>query len=202
MINKKVVIHHTAIKQDGKNQYDRVNNLHKSKGFIQSNLTGSYVGYHFLVEQDGTVKKNKGLDEVGCHNNAYDSEAKTGYNYSSIGISLAGNFEIDTPNKKQLDAVKTILSTIKQSIGVVKYDETNLFYHKDTKATLCPGKYMPYKSYFYDKETINTSLLSEAWHKVSDFRGIYDTKITIDQVKQLENIQILLGEVASSIRNL
>lgn len=202
MINKKVVIHHTAIKQDGKTQYDRVNNIHKSKGFIQSNLTGSYVGYHYLVEQDGTIKKNKGLDEVGCHNNAYDPVAGTAYNYSSIGISLAGNFEVDTPNKKQLDAVKTILSTIKQSIGVVKYDETNLFYHKDTKATLCPGKHMPYKSYFYDKETINTSLLSEAWNKVSDFRGIYDTKITADQVKQLESIQILLGEVASSIRNL
>lgn len=202
MTNKKVVIHHTAIKQDGKHQYDRVDEAHKSKGFIRSNLTGSYVGYHFLVEQDGTIKRNKALEEVGCHNNAYDNEAKMSYNYSSIGIALAGNFEIDTPSKKQLDAVKSILSGIKQAIGVVKYDETNLFYHKDTKATLCPGKYMPYKSHFYDKETIDTSLLSDAWHKVSDFRGIYDSKITASQIKQLENIQILLGEVATSIRNL
>ena len=61
---------------------------------------------------------------------------------------------------------------------------------------------IPFIQYSIEEETINTSLLSEAWHKVSDFKGIYDTKITVDQVKQLEDIQILLGEVASSIRNL
>ena len=54
----------------------------------------------------------------------------------------------------------------------------------------------------YSIDDINTSLLSEAWHKVSDFRGIYDTKITADQIKQLEDIQTRLGEVAGSIRNL
>lgn len=63
---------------------------------------------------------------------------------------------------------------------------------------------LPFIQYSIDEinQDINTSLLSEAWHKVSEFRGIYDSKITASQIKQLENIQILLGEVATSIRNL
>ena len=60
---------------------------------------------------------------------------------------------------------------------------------------------IPFIKYSYDKETIDTSLLSEAWHNIDDFKVRYSTKITANHLNQLDNIQILLGKVADNIRN-
>lgn len=63
---------------------------------------------------------------------------------------------------------------------------------------------LPFIQYSIDETVydVDTSLLSDAWHKVDAFKTSYGTKINRVQFDQLENIQILLGDVASSIRNL
>src|SRR3990167_1154547 len=111
---------------DGK--FDKINAYHKSKGFPISSL-GFYVGYHWLIEPDGTIKKARKEDEVGAHDQ--------GENLDSIGICLAGNFNLNMPPEPQAASAAKLLGEIRDRLNI---PITKIEPHRQDDQTDCPGK--------------------------------------------------------------
>jgi hypothetical protein len=57
---------------------------------------GYFVGYHYVIEADGTTIQTRDHDEEGAH--------CIGMNRSSIGICFTGNFNLTEPTIQQLTA--------------------------------------------------------------------------------------------------
>jgi N-acetylmuramoyl-L-alanine amidase len=78
-----IIIHCTATRPDwwtgtsAEVKTNEVRNWHTSKGW-------SDIGYHYLIDRDGTVVTGRPLDRTGAH--------VKGHNTGSVGISLFGGF--------------------------------------------------------------------------------------------------------------
>lgn len=100
---KCIIVHHDGVSREG-HSFDVVNEYHKSKGFPISRR-GYFVGYHYWIERDGTTIQARSHDEEGAH--------CVGLNTSSIGIGLAGNFDVELPTAAQVEALAILLSSIR-----------------------------------------------------------------------------------------
>jgi len=78
-----IIIHCTATRPDwwqnksAQAKVNEVRNWHTSKGW-------SDIGYHYLIDRDGTVVAGRPLDRTGAH--------VKGHNTGTVGISLFGGF--------------------------------------------------------------------------------------------------------------
>ena len=123
----KIIVHHTADSTLGP-QFGKVDNYHKQRGFILSSY-GYYVGYHYFIERDGTVKQARKLTDEGCHT--------IGENTQSIGICLAGNFDFDIPTKQQ----KLSLEKLTDELAITyKIPIERVVGHRTHSKTSCPGR--------------------------------------------------------------
>ena len=97
----KIIVHHEAppVIVSG-NRFAIVNAFHKEKDFPISSL-GYYVGYHYFIEKSGIIKQARLDSDTGAHT--------VGYNEDSIGICLAGNFDIELPTKEQEKSLRGLL---------------------------------------------------------------------------------------------
>ena len=129
MIPKRIIWHHSADATQT-HQFDKINLYHKSKKFPYSSM-GFWVGYHYLIEPDGVVKQARSENEIGAHD--------TGENSNSIGICLAGNFNLLLPNEAQVIAVAKLVADIKSrhNIPIARIEP-----HRWDDDTDCPGKYL------------------------------------------------------------
>ena len=126
MLFKRIIWHHTGDASQAP-QFDKINLWHKSKNFPLSSL-GFYVGYHFLIEPDGTVRQARNLDEIGAHDQ--------GENLDSLGLGIAGNFDIGVPSENQTAAAVKILGEMMSSVGI---KINRIEPHRQDDATSCPG---------------------------------------------------------------
>lgn len=90
-----------------------VDDWHKKRwpGFTSKrfkNKRGKYfhVGYHFVIEKDGTVTQTRAITEKGLH--------CIGKNTSSIGVCFMGNFDIEMPTLEQNNAFKELFASIQE----------------------------------------------------------------------------------------
>jgi N-acetyl-anhydromuramyl-L-alanine amidase AmpD len=125
-----IVIHHTAAVAPVP-QFDAINDWHKARGFTLSSL-GYYVGYHYVIEKDGTVRKAREDNEIGCH--------AIGANHNSIGICLVGDFDSDLPTDAQIVALGALIET-KQHEHCLPIDA--VYPHRHVSTTGCYGKRLP-----------------------------------------------------------
>lgn len=123
-----IVLHHSDDPTQGP-QFDKINAYHKAKGFPKSSL-GYYVGYHYFIGFDGTIKVARAEWETGAHCNAQLM------NYRGIGICLAGALHKRPPNDAQIKSLVTLVKDI-QSRNMIP--DTKLRNHRDCKPTTCPG---------------------------------------------------------------
>lgn len=123
-----IVLHHTADPSQGP-QFDKVNASHKARGFPISKL-GFYVGYHYFIGFEGTIKIARREDEIGAHCDAKNM------NRRGIGICLAGDFTKNKPNKKQIEALAALMRDIKIRNQI---PDTRVVLHRECKPTACPG---------------------------------------------------------------
>lgn len=113
---KYIMVHHTA--HPSWDIYD-VHNFHQhTNGWIG-------IGYNFFINPDGTVFEGRGLN-VGA--------GATGYNYNSIHVCFAGNFENTNPTQKQLENGKKLIEYL---LTLVPSD-AQIIGHKDIGNTACP----------------------------------------------------------------
>lgn len=118
---KYIMVHHTA--HPSWDIYS-VHNFHKNtNGWVG-------IGYNFFINRDGTIFEGRGLN-VGA--------GATGYNYNSIHVCFAGNFENTNPTQKQLengkDLIEYLLTLVPSDVKIIG--------HKDIGKTACPGRNFP-----------------------------------------------------------
>ena len=119
----RIVIHHTGNPTDDDLSAEQ---LHRS----HLNLGWAGVGYHFIVRKDGTIELGRPDWTVGAH--------AEGFNYTSIGVHVCGNFNAAEPTKAQLDALPMLLADICEAYGLIASDSV-VMGHRDLMATACPG---------------------------------------------------------------
>ncbi|AIZ78774.1 N-acetylmuramoyl-L-alanine amidase [Actinobacillus equuli] len=115
----KIVIHCSAtangklLRTDTQTAAERINDWHKQRGFKrtsaavkQFNPHLAHLGYHFVIDTDGTVETGRQVGEIGAH--------VQGHNSNSLGICLVGGIRADGKNhgeytEKQWHALHRLL---------------------------------------------------------------------------------------------
>ena len=90
-----IVLHCYATKEGQNFTVDDVNRWHIARGFKK-------IGYHYVIDLDGTIHKGRDESEIGAH--------ATGYNAYSLGISYCGGCDKngkakDTRTKEQKESM-------------------------------------------------------------------------------------------------
>jgi len=127
-----IVLHCTsAAPHFGVNDIDE---WHRFRGFLRTNIP-SYaknkknlsIGYHYVVNEDGTYSIGRDEIEVGAH--------VKGFNKNSIGIVLCGTNKF---NDKQ---IKTVISLIKELMIKYKLEPKDVLghYELDKGGKTCPN---------------------------------------------------------------
>jgi hypothetical protein len=127
-----IIAHHTVTPHylDVERTAESINPVHQKRGFPISSL-GLYVGYHYLIDKNGKIKQCRDDLDIGAHC------SENGLNFKSIGISLIGNFENDVLEGKQLEAFMNLMDKKRKQYNIPR---EKVSYHKNFKATACPGK--------------------------------------------------------------
>jgi LysM repeat protein len=131
---KRIVAHHSAIKYGNAAIYDRA---HRQRN-MQNGLA-----YHFIIGNgidsgDGEIEVGPRWEKqlLGGHLKSYQ------LNLTAIGICLVGNFEVNHPSKRQLDAFTQLMDWLREDV-LKKHPQ--FAGHKELKGeqTVCPGKNFP-----------------------------------------------------------
>lgn len=123
---RKIIVHHTA-SINPEAQFSLVDGWHKDREFLLSSL-GFYVGYHYFIEKDGNLRTAKRETEVGCHT--------IGQNESSIGVCLAGNFDVEDPTPEQIATLGDLLTSL---CSRYLFTEDDIYPHRAFSNTHCFG---------------------------------------------------------------
>lgn len=135
---KYLIVHHTGGSDafpllDTSNQtFEIVNDYHRIApnvwlGYYSS--LGYAIGYHYFIDKRGKVTQGRLDTDEGAHT--------VGYNKQSIGICLAGNFDVTLPSKEQIDALKTLLVAKSNQYGI---SIDNIVPHRRFAAKSCYGR--------------------------------------------------------------
>lgn len=120
------IIVHCAATPEGKNfkaaDIDRWHRERKMK----------CIGYHYVVDLDGTVEPGRPESEIGAH--------CLGHNQNSIGVCYVGGLAADgkTPKDTRTAAQKEALLALLKKIRV-KYPKASIHGHRDFAAKACPS---------------------------------------------------------------
>ena len=120
------IIVHCAATPEGKNfkaaDIDRWHRERKMK----------CIGYHYVVDLDGTVEPGRPESEIGAH--------CLGHNQYSIGVCYVGGLAADgkTPKDTRTSAQKEALLALLKKLRA-KYPNASIHGHRDFAAKACPS---------------------------------------------------------------
>lgn len=132
-----LICHHTGgsdtnpLQDSSKYTFKQCNTDHKAKWNFKSML-GYYCGYQYYIEDDGTLYQARSDVEEGAHT--------VGYNLHSIGICLAGNFDVTLPTEAQKKTLQKLLLQKSQQYGI---PITNVLPHRKFASKTCFGRKLP-----------------------------------------------------------
>jgi len=137
-----VVISHHAVSNSNHTVAD-VDDWHAARwpGFVST--LGYHVGYHYVIELDGTVTQTRRHTEEGAHT--------IGMNTKSIGVCFMGNFDEHMPTPNQIEAWGKLYGDLRK-----EYPEIPTLPHRAYANKSCHGKLLP-DNYFqiaYQKITL------------------------------------------------
>lgn len=91
------------------------------------------IGYHFLIDRDGTIADGRPLDQVGAHTQ--------GHNTGSIGISLIGGHGSSANDTFDQNFTHEQNIALRALIDRLKYENkiTKISGHNQYAAKACPG---------------------------------------------------------------
>lgn len=119
----KIIIHCSATKEGKDFHASDIDKWHKERGFNK-------IGYHYVVDLDGTIEKGRGENEVGAH--------CTGHNAHSIGICYIGGLDEngkakDTRTEAQKKALLELIISL-----LIKYPQAIIYGHNELSKKDCP----------------------------------------------------------------
>lgn len=174
-IPKWLIVHHTGGSdanplQDSSNfTFEQCNQLHKERFNFISSL-GYYVGYHYYISKDGTIKQARADTDEGAHT--------IGYNLQSLGICLAGNFDSTVPTEAQ------------------KVSLTNLLNDKSKQYNILPGNIVPHRK--FSAKTCYGKNLSDTW--ASDLVSNKPTVNKEEIIKKIQDLLAEVGSLLALIK--
>jgi N-acetylmuramoyl-L-alanine amidase len=121
-----IIVHHSAAEEPTP-QAAAINEWHRARGFAKSE-SGSYIGYHRVIERDGTVVVARDDLERDCD--------ALGHNYDSLSVCLVGNFSKTDPTPQQIDALGALLDEWCTTHGI---SPLAIYPHRKFGNTACPG---------------------------------------------------------------
>ena len=121
-----IVIHHAGFPDGDKDS--SAEEIHK---FHQEVNGWAGIGYHYVIRKDGTIEQGRKPLAVGAH--AYQ------HNKNSVGICVAGNFELVKPPKIQMDSLKLLTAWLCQKYKLNPMKKGVIVGHRDLNDTSCPG---------------------------------------------------------------
>lgn len=112
---RNIIVHHSWISyNENPNQFDAIDRYHRGKGW-------GMIGYHYVIEKDGTVKAGRKESQTGAHT------SQRAMNYFSIGICLTGNFDIEKPTEEQKKSLKQLIKAIQKKYRIA---DKNVYPHR------------------------------------------------------------------------
>lgn len=84
------------------------------------------IGYHFVIQQDGTVYQTNELTTISYH--------ASGVNSQAVGICLTGNYDLSAPPPAQHAALIGLLRHLRGIIG-----QKPVYGHHQFSSKSCPG---------------------------------------------------------------
>ena len=128
-----LTVHHTAPPYAPSVESDPYATMRGIQDFHINNRGWCDIGYHFVVSHDGTVFQGR-VDETvrGAH--------VGGHNTDNVGVSLMGDFDLETVSETQMDAAASILGWVAERYGIA-LDREHVLGHTDWsgQGTSCPG---------------------------------------------------------------
>lgn len=169
---KYIMIHHTA--HPTWNIYD-VHNFHQhTNGWIG-------IGYNFFINPDGTVFEGRGLN-IGA--------GATGYNYNSIHVCFAGNFENQKPSETQLENGKKLIEYL---LTLVPSD-VKIIGHRDIGKTACPGKNFPLDEFKSVKKESENPKMFEAGQGKEAIEYLVEQGRITNKEQALQKLDLIKNE--------
>ncbi|MBJ7537176.1 N-acetylmuramoyl-L-alanine amidase [Marinomonas transparens] len=129
-----VVIHCAATPNGRAYSAEQIDQWHKERNFQRDmSISPGYsplqhIGYHFVIELDGTLKRGRPLEEVGAH--AY------GHNQASIGICMVGT---DQFALAQWHTLLKLIQGLEAHLDMM----LSLYGHNQLSSKICPGFDVP-----------------------------------------------------------
>lgn|SRR3990167_11515514 len=116
---------------DSSNQtFEFIDEYHRQRwnGMTYSTM-GHYIGYQYFISKDGTLTQGRSDLEEGAHT--------IGFNTESIGICMAGNFDLTLPTEAQIKTLTDLLVKKKIEYNIpIK----NILPHRAFANKTCYGK--------------------------------------------------------------
>ena len=113
---------------------------HKSRWFgftskIHRNAHSDFyhVGYHYVIELDGTVTQTRDHDEEGAHT--------IGMNTRSIGVCFMGNFDKHHPTMAQLQAWKVLYKKLQDEFPGIPTSPHRRYANKSCHGSMIMDNY-------------------------------------------------------------
>lgn len=122
-----IVIHHAGFPDGDKDS--SAEEIHK---FHQEVNGWAGIGYHYVIRKDGTIEQGRRPQMVGAH--SYH------HNMNSVGICVAGNFEVAKIKEKQMDSLKLLTAWLCKKYKLNPMKDGVIVGHRDLNDTSCPGK--------------------------------------------------------------
>lgn len=130
-----IIIHHSLTNDGQTVSWDAIRWYHThTRGWND-------IGYHAGIELVGgryEILMGRMLNEVGAHCK------EGGMNRRSIGICMAGNFDVAQPPAAQLDLLVRLTKSYMDIFGIPK---ENVDRHSDYAPKSCPGKLFPWDNF-------------------------------------------------------
>ena len=152
-----IIIHCTATRPDWWKSKSTKAKVNEVRRWHVEDRGWSDIGYHFLIDRDGTVAVGRSLEKAGAHTK--------GHNANSIGIALFGGhgsantdaFE-DNFTPEQDGALRKCLSDLKEMFP----DAWKVSGHNEFASKACPG--FEVSEWLFDKKpsTIASSTTVQA----------------------------------------
>lgn len=123
-----LIVHHTATARDA-TDFDGVKKYHvEGRGWDD-------IGYHYFIAADGVVHAGRAENVVGAHCKADEMNRK------SLGVCLAGHFDLEAPTIAQLTAVALLLRRLMKKYRI---PAERVLGHGEVPGakTSCPGAVM------------------------------------------------------------
>ena len=121
----KVIVHCAATPEGGDVKTEEIKRWHtEERGW-------SDIGYHWVVELDGSINEGRSEDINGAH--------CRGHNSDSVGICYVGGSDSegnpkDTRTEEQRDALVTLIKEI-----LDRHPDAEVFGHRDFSTKACPS---------------------------------------------------------------